>query len=85
MPVTPGKKYFFITHAYYHFVAKVVQITGKREADIENVVRVQPTNRDWEDFFKNGFREPNEYKKFPDGGITWIDYFEWNHPIPGEK
>lgn len=85
MPVVPGKTYYFITHAYYHIVAEVVEVTGKREADIRRVVRIQPTNNDWSDFFVNGFTEENQYKFFPDGGITWINYFEWNHPIPERK
>lgn len=82
MPVIPGKTYLFITHAYYLFVAEVVEITGKREADVRRVVRVQPTNNDWTEFFERGFTEPSQYKFFPNGGLTWIDYFEWLHPIP---
>ncbi len=82
MPVEPGKRYYFITHAYYHYVAEVVEITGKREANVKNVIQIHSSNKNWTEFFRSGISKDTRYDHLPDGGLTWVNYFEWTHPIP---
>ncbi len=81
-----GKVYYFMTHAYHHFIARLVEITGKREGRVDQVRRVQSSqNQPWTDFFKNGPTESTVLEHFPDGEITWFAAFEWKHPIPNKK
>lgn len=82
MPVTVGKTYYFIIHGYHHVIATVNVITGKREADVVNVIRVQSCGRPWTAFFRDGFQTDTEIEYFPDGSITWIAAFEWKHALP---
>ena len=82
MPVTIGKTYYLITHAYHHFLAEVVEVTGKREADCTRVVRVHSCRRDWTLFFRDGCGGDTVFYHFPDGSLTWLAAFEWPHPIP---
>ena len=80
--VTVGKKYYLLVHAYHHFIAEVVEVTGKREADVKNVIRVQSCTRGWTEFFRDGLMNDTTYTHFPAGSITWLAAFEWNHPMP---
>lgn len=82
MAVEEGKRYYFMIHAYHHVIAEVVAITGKREADVKNVIRIQSCRRGWTEFFRDGLGNDTTYTHFSDGSITWFDAFEWNHSIP---
>lgn len=82
MSVEVGKKFYFFSHAYHHFIAEVVEITGKREAKVKNVIRIQSCQRGWTEFFRDGLRSDTTYTHFPNGTITWFSVFEWNHSIP---
>lgn len=82
MSVKVGGKYYFKSHAYHHYIAEVVEITGKREAWCKNIIRVQSCQRGWTDFFAEGVKSDTNYTHFPDGSITWFNAFEWHHNIP---
>jgi hypothetical protein len=79
-----GKAYYFMVHAYHHFIAILDEVTGKQAGKVSHVIRIQSSQKDWNDFFSSGLGDDTTtvYKHFPDGSITWFAAFEWNHPIP---
>jgi hypothetical protein len=81
-----GKRYYFIAHAYHHFLGEVVEITGQRSAILNNVIRVQSCKRGWTEFFRNGIlsKEDTVYTVWPDGHETGpcISITPWHHDIP---
>lgn len=80
-----GKKYYVISHAYYHYVGEVTEV-NPRGVKMRNVVQVHGCDRGWTEFFKDGFKADTRYDVVPDGtGLSVIDYFPWGHDIPTEK
>ena len=78
-----GKAYYFMSHAYHHFIGVVVEIGGPSRARITNVIRVQSCRRGWTEFFAEGLKDDTIYTHFPDGWVTGaFGIFEWNHDIP---
>jgi hypothetical protein len=78
-----GKTYYAMVHAYHHFVFEVTAVLGQKHVEAKNIVRVQSSNRDWTDFFREGFAAGDNYKHFPNGELSgWYGIFEWKHPIP---
>jgi formate/nitrite transporter FocA (FNT family) len=79
-----GKSYYFIIHAYHHVIARMVEITGKREGDVEDVRWVYSSTKTWTQFFQEGAGTTEETicRYFTPGSITWIAAFDWPHPIP---
>jgi hypothetical protein len=86
--IKEGQTYYFLLHAYHHFIGTVVEITGKKECVIKNVRRVQSSQRGWTDFFAQGAGSGNETvtTTWPDGMEIsgWFAAVPWNHPIPGD-
>lgn len=82
MAVKPGDKIYIIMHIAHHYIGEVVQITGKQEADFTNIVKVLPSGLSWDQLWEQGLTERNQYAFMPDGSMTWIGAWEWNHPIP---
>lgn len=80
-----GKVMYFMTHAYHHVIAEIVEMLGQQRARVKNVRWVYRCGRDWSSFFKDGAGDDTTFHKFPPGTITWFDCFDWNHPIPGGK
>ena len=81
--VEVGKRYYFLVHAYHHFLGEVVEITGKRECVIRNVVRVQSCQRPWTEFFAEGCKKDTSYTFWPDGvSISYMAAVPWEHEIP---
>ena len=80
-----GKKYYFMCHAYHHFIGEVVKITGKKEAVLKNVIRVYSCSRGWTEFFRDGAANDTVFTEWPDGTSLndWFAVTPWNHPIPG--
>jgi len=80
-----GMQYYFITHAYYHLVGKVVALTP-RGCVIDDVRFIYSCSRDWTSFFKDGFKEDTTYKIWPNGTkISYIDFMPFPHKIPGKS
>ena len=81
-----GKRYYFMVHAYHHFLGEVVEITGRKECVLKNVIRVQSCSRGWTEFFRDGCKKDTTYTIWPDGyEITgWFGCAPWKHPIPKE-
>lgn len=80
-----GKKYYFMVHAYHHFIGEVVEVHGPNRCIINNVIRVQSSNKDWTRFFKEGIKgKDTNYTIWPDGTRISGDFVcvPWNHPIP---
>jgi hypothetical protein len=83
LPVQAGHKYYAITHAYYHLLFEVVEMLGPQRAQVKNVRLVVSSQLDWTNFFKNGCKSPvTKYHTLPNGEVSWIDIFEWEHEIP---
>lgn len=90
--VEVGKSYYFMEHAYHHYIGRVVAITGKREVDIEGdgpgkpVVKVHSCKRGWTEFFRDGMKKDTSYDLLPGPkSITYFDATPWNHEIPDTK
>ncbi len=79
-----GKRYYFIAHAYHHFIGEVVEILGVKRVVLNNVVRVQSCRRGWTEFFRDGMKEDTTYTVWTDGHELpdWISATPWPHPIP---
>ena len=83
--VEVGRSYYFLTHAYWHFLGTVRAVLGKRHVVVDNVVFIYSSKKNWTDFFKSGIGtgDTTTYRLFPDGSeITYIDAFPWAHKIP---
>ena len=82
-----GKSYYFLTHAYHHFLGTVTEVTGRKECVLSNVRRIQSCTRNWTRFFANGARKDTNFTTWPDGTeITgWFVCAPWKHPIPPEE
>lgn len=81
--VYEGKNFYAITHAYYHLLFTVQAMTGPQRAQVTNVRFIYSSTMNWTDFFKKGCtRKDTVIHDWPDGEVSWIDIFKWEHPIP---
>ena len=82
--VETGKRYYFFVHAYHHFLGEVVEVIGRKEVVLRNVVRVHSCKRGWRDFFRDGCKDDTIYAAFPDGTSVsgWMVAVPWLHEIP---
>ena len=82
-----GKTYYFVCHAYYHWVGTVVKITGKKECIVNNCVRVHACGRDFSGFFADGFGDDTTYTVWPDGTSVsdWFCVAPFEHRVPRRK
>ena len=82
-----GKSYYFIVHAYHHYIGTVEKELGVQRVSLKNCIKIYSCDRDWESFFRDGCRKDDTRYDFvgnkPD--VRFFDCFEWNHPIPGAK
>lgn len=77
-----GGKYYAITHAYYHLLFEVVEMLGPQRAQVKNVRLVVSSRLSWTDFFSKGYTNSNStIHTFPNGEVSWIDIFDWEHEI----
>lgn len=85
MIVEVGKNYYVFSHAYHHFLVKVVTIHGPERIEVTHVRRIQSSQLNWTDFFKRGAtRENTVMTDFPDGMLSgWFGIFAYPHKIPG--
>ena len=75
-----NKDYYFIWHPYYHYIARVVEITGKHDIVTGSVVRVYRCPRGFDDFFRAGPKKDTEFAVHPDGSsLEWRLAFPWKH------
>jgi len=80
--VEAGKKFYAITHAYYHLIFEVVEMLGPQRARVKDVRFVYSSQLDWTQFFKKGYTKTNSViHTWPDGEVSWIDIFDWEHEI----
>ena len=78
-----GESYYFIVHAYHHFIAEVAEILGTQRVVTKNKIRVYSCRRGWTEFFRDGLKDDTTYTHFPDGGeFTYLTADPWKHPIP---
>lgn len=81
--MNPGDRFYFMTHAYHHFLAEVVEVMGPTRVRVTSVIRVQSCRRGWTEFFRDGCKQDTFYTEFPDGEINgWFAKWDWRHPIP---
>ncbi len=81
-----GKKYYIISHAYWHFVGEVVKIVGPKSVELRNVCQVHSCRRNFTDFFKTGFSNDTQFDVWPNGTtIGVINYAPWEHQIPTKR
>jgi hypothetical protein len=80
-----GKQMYFMTHAYHHVIAEIVEMLGPQRARVKNVRWIYSCKRGWTEFFRDGAKEDTTFHKFPPGEITWFGCFDWTHSIPGGK
>lgn len=81
-----GEKYYFIIHAYYHYLGTVVEILGTQRVVINDVVRVHSCQRGFTEFFEDGCENDTVMTFWPDGKeFTYLDATPWPHAIPKRK
>lgn len=84
--IRPGDKLYIIAHAYWHYLAEVVEV-GPRGLYCRNIRQIHSCKRGWTEFFRDGAKKDTTYFVFPDG---WLPIglmpgpFRWEHPIPEE-
>lgn len=80
-----GKSYYFIAHAYHHYVGKVID-ASPRWAKVNNCVKIMSDSRGWEAFFREGIQPgATNLQHCPDGTLIPIGNMPihpWHHPIP---
>lgn len=81
--VADGGRYYAITHAYYHLIFDIVEMLGPQRARVKNVRFIYSCRRGWTEFFQDGVMKDTTFHKWPNGEISWINIFDWEHPIPG--
>lgn len=77
-----GDRFYFMTHAYHHVIAEVVEILGPQRCMVKDVRWVYACKRGWTEFFRDGAKKDTTFHVFPDGIITFFNAFEWRHEIP---
>ncbi len=80
-----GDKIYAIIHAYHHVICEVVEMLGPQRAEVKNVRWIYRCARGWTEFFRDGAKDDTTFHVFPNGEISWIGEFEWNHEIPQLK
>ena len=80
-----GKVMYFMTHAYHHVIAEIVEMLGQQRARVKNVRWIYSCQRDWTSFFAEGAKNDTTFHEFPPGEISWFNVFDWNHPLPTKK
>jgi hypothetical protein len=79
----PGQAYYFIVHAYHHFIGVVREVQGPNRVIIDKVIRVQSCRRGWTEFFRDGINKGDTTLTYwPDGTRLSGDIVTvpWNHP-----
>lgn len=79
-----GERYYFIAHAYHHYIGEVVEVLGKNHFVLRNVVKVHSCGRSWTEFFRDGLKNDTKFDVMPDGKelIGVFDITPWPHEIP---
>lgn len=81
-----GKRYYFIVHAYHHFIGEVVEILGTNRVVVNDVIRVQSCQRGWTEFFEEGVKNDTVFTHWPDGKeLIYITADPWHHEIPERR
>jgi len=82
-----GKRYYFITHAYYHFLGEVMEVLSGKRVKIKDARQIISCERGWTAFFADGCKNDTRFEVWPDG--TELEYTlplaPWNHDIPEAK
>ena len=82
-----GRCYYFVVHAYYHFLGEVEEVLSGRRVRLKNVRQIISCQRRWTAFFAEGCMDDTRYDIWPDG--TEIEYAlpfaPWKHKIPEAK
>jgi hypothetical protein len=84
MMIEQGKKYYFIVHAYYHYIAEVATINGKKSIISGRCVQVHSCRRSWTQLFKDGASDDTQFDELPNGTPidNWIMAIPWHHNVP---
>lgn len=79
-----GDKYYFVNHAYHHYIGEVIEILGVKHCKLINVVKIHSCRRNWTQFFADGMRDDTQYDVIPDGHEIngYINLTPWHHDIP---
>lgn len=87
MAIEVGRSFYFMVHAYHHWIGIVESIDGKRSCTLRKVVRVQGCRRTWTEFFEQGFLNDTNYTVWPNGLMIhdWYACVPWPHEIPTQN
>ncbi len=82
-----GQTYYFITHAYYHYLGEVAEILGVRRVACRRVVQIHSDSRTWTEFFRVGCRDGKTKLDVigEAADMSYIAAFVWHHDIPEER
>lgn len=80
-----GKRYYIITHAYYHFIVEISEILGPMRAKFGRRERVHSCRRGWTEFYHDGAKDDTEFSIWPEGGAAvFLDVSPWPHEFPSD-
>jgi hypothetical protein len=79
-----GDKFYFMTHAYHHFLGEIADMPMPKTVILKDVVRVQSCARGWTEFFRDGAKNDTTMTHWPDGTEVcgWFTAVPWVHDIP---
>lgn len=86
MSIQVGHRYYFIVHAYHHFLGEVVEVTGKKSCSLRLASKIHSCGRGWEEFFRDGCKSDTRHDFIGDVEEIdgWMFVKEWTHKLPGE-
>ena len=85
--VEVGKKYYFLSHAYHHYLGEVVEVSP-RWVKVKNCCKVLTDPRGWEACLFEGYKPGMRIQFVPDGTLLPVGHMPihpWNHELPKRK
>lgn len=80
-----GKCYYFVAHAYYHYIAEVTEIIGVRRVATRNTIQLHSCPRGWSEFLRNGCQTDTNYSVIGEiAEVSFIIAIPWKHDVPTE-
>ena len=81
-----GKKYYIISHAYFHYIGTVTRIITPKMVSLADVVAIHSSQRSWTDFFRDGMKTNDRFDVVPDmPQCSVINSYEWHHSVLRNK
>jgi hypothetical protein len=83
MAVKVGERYYFIAHAYFHYLGTVSEVLGVRRVALRDAIQVHSHSGNWTEFFRRGITTGTKYDVIGDiPDVGYIAAIAWKHELP---